>query len=506
MIVLTVPLPVIYKPHGPVIVVYQKYLERINITRMVVGEGILVNLSIGNVSGTRISYVRLTALDVYSNGIWKLSDEEEIEKQLIPAKTIKDSNTTSTLVTFHIKDLDYLPTVKPSYKVIPIPQPVVYSKIDDVIKVIAPKALKDKYDRFIALRTLYMYNNTYQVAILENNTLEYTKPYPYSTIPSKLLSNIKLKEIVIGKPYNESTWRIRKLALELLARYWNKTLKELIDYLINYIRANRTYTPTPPKTPIGKDLVDYFLFESRKGSCLHYTSTLAVILRNMGVKSRVVLGYVVDYNNGTQRIGGIPHLWVELYIPGTGWVEVDPTPPASIARPSVTVFQSVDEHIRRYVNETIEEALKEYRRSLIENRTRSEKPIMRGNESIEVNESNAINILHRGLQEYSVPLLAMLSTIIVVVIFTKAFTHTRHTTSIVKETLQAIAGKLKVNVNLEFMTPREVVEELAKKAPENVKLELYRFLKLYEESRYGGRVENLSKTYSILKEILRMIK
>ena len=507
--VLTTPLPVIYRPHGPVIVVYQKYLERVNITKIVIGEGVLENISVGTINGTRIGYVRLTALDIYSNGVWRLSSEEEIEKLLVPAETWSNTSSHGIAVIFHIRDLDYLPTVKPSYKVIPIPQPVVYSKIDEAVKVVAPKALKDKHDRFIALRTLYMYNNTYQVVLLENNTLEYTKPYPYSTIPSKLLSNIKLKSIVTSRPSNESTWRIRKLSLEILSNYWNKPLKNLLDYLIGYIRANRTYTPTPPKTPIGEDLVDYFLFKSRKGSCLHYASALAVILRNMGVKSRVVLGYIVDYSNGTQKIRGIPHLWVELYIPGTGWVEVDPTPPTSITRPSVTVFQSVDEHIRRYVNVTIEEALKEYRRSLVKSKlerldTNPRNTATHGNRSIENN--STLSILYSKLQEYSIPLITVLSTIIIVMAFAKASTYTKPTTNVVKEALQVIASRLKANINLEYMTPREAIEELAKKAPENVKLELYRFLKLYEESRYGGRVENLSKTYGILKEILRMIK
>ncbi len=413
------------------------------------------------------------------------------------------NNTSGSTIIFKIRDLDYLPTVKPSYKVIPIPQPAVYSEIDSAVLVKAPRALKDPYNRFITLRTLYMYNGTYSVVIPSGNTLEYTKPYPEGKIAARILGHVLTREAVIEKLSNESTWRVKKIALEFLSKYWNKPLKTLVDALIDYIRANKTYTPTPPKTPMGEDLIDYFLFKSRKGSCLHYASALAVILRNMGLRSRVVLGYIVDYINGTQRIRGIPHLWVELYVPGTGWVELDPTPPSSITAPSPTIFENVDEKVRRYVNETIEEALKEYRRSLVEAKLhRLEESTNRstiGNRSTQVLSEK----IHAVIEQYTIPLAIIALAIATTTITVKLGQQSTSNVDRVKHMLNRIADRVGVRVDVEYMTPREVVEKIASRTNMDTRLELYRFLELYERARYGGGNKDLvNEAIRILDKIL----
>ncbi len=499
-------MPVIVKPAGPVRVVYKTVVENINVSQIVVGEGVLENLSIGQVYGNRISYVRLIALDVYDNGVWRLSNEDKLEEILVPARTAENNTTGSTIV-FRIRDLDYLPTVKPSYKVIPIPQPAVYSEIDNAVLVRAPRALKDPYNRFIALRTLYMYNGTYSVIIPSGNTLEYTKPYPEGKIAARILDHVVTRKAVIDMPSNESTWRVRKVALEFLSRYWNKPLRTLIDTLIDYIRANKTYTPTPPKTPTGEDLVDYFLFKSHKGSCLHYASALAVVLRNMGLRSRVVLGYIVDNVNGTQRIRGIPHLWVELYVPGTGWIQVDPTPPSSITTPSPTIFENVDEKVRRYVNETIEEALKEYRRSLVEAKLRGQREPTSTSET--VNNTSTHTLLERIypiIEQYTIPLALIILAIASTTITVKLGYYGTSSVDKVKYMLHRIADKVGVRVDVEYMTPREVVEKIVSRTGMNTRLELYRFLELYEKARYGGgRKDLVDEAVRVLDKVYRMV-
>jgi transglutaminase-like putative cysteine protease len=55
---------------------------------------------------------------------------------------------------------------------------------------------------------------------------------------------------------------------------------------------------------------------------------MAVILRDMGVPTRLVQGFLP----GAREAGGIErvpmssaHAWVEVYFPGFGWVQFDPT-------------------------------------------------------------------------------------------------------------------------------------------------------------------------------------
>lgn len=87
------------------------------------------------------------------------------------------------------------------------------------------------------------------------------------------------------------------------------------------------YTLLPPR--LGANPTDEFLFETRRGYCEHFASSFAVLMRLAGVPSRVVLGYMGGEAN---RIGGYhmvwqsdAHAWVEVLIPGRGWVRVDPT-------------------------------------------------------------------------------------------------------------------------------------------------------------------------------------
>jgi transglutaminase-like putative cysteine protease len=78
--------------------------------------------------------------------------------------------------------------------------------------------------------------------------------------------------------------------------------------------------------------VDHFLFESKKGHCEFFSTAMAIMLREIGIPSRNVTGFVGGTYN---RFGhyyavrqGDAHSWVEAYLddPVHGWVTFDPTP------------------------------------------------------------------------------------------------------------------------------------------------------------------------------------
>ncbi len=87
------------------------------------------------------------------------------------------------------------------------------------------------------------------------------------------------------------------------------------------------YTLEPP--PLGSNPVDRFLFDTRSGFCEHYASAFAVMMRSVGIPSRVVLGYQGGEIN---PLGGHlivrqsdAHAWTEVWLEGVGWQRVDPT-------------------------------------------------------------------------------------------------------------------------------------------------------------------------------------
>jgi hypothetical protein len=101
-----------------------------------------------------------------------------------------------------------------------------------------------------------------------------------------------------------------------------------------------TYTLTPPTPPPGTWPITWFLFTSHQGYCQYFASTMATMLRALGIPARVVGGYgggTEDDSSGTartviHRVGTTDaHNWVEAYFPHYGWIPFEPTPPSAVA-------------------------------------------------------------------------------------------------------------------------------------------------------------------------------
>ncbi|WP_157372786.1 DUF3488 and transglutaminase-like domain-containing protein [Agromyces sp. Root81] len=83
----------------------------------------------------------------------------------------------------------------------------------------------------------------------------------------------------------------------------------------------------------GFDVIAQFL-ETKSGYCVHFASTMAVLARELGIPSRISLGYTQG-SPTQERVDGVQrvevdshdlHSWPELYFEGVGWVPFEPTP------------------------------------------------------------------------------------------------------------------------------------------------------------------------------------
>lgn len=99
---------------------------------------------------------------------------------------------------------------------------------------------------------------------------------------------------------------------------------------------------------LGDDGVDYFLFEEQAGYCDYYASAMVTMLRSLGVPARYVRGY-----SQQQQDEGVFHLlesdghaWPEVFFPGYGWVEFEPTggEPA-LSRPGAQGSEEGEENV-----------------------------------------------------------------------------------------------------------------------------------------------------------------
>ncbi len=97
----------------------------------------------------------------------------------------------------------------------------------------------------------------------------------------------------------------------------------------SWIRHNTTYDLNVPPDPAGVDAVDHFLFVTHTGFCEQIASSLAVMLRTLGIPTRLVTGYGPGERNPLTGYFEVrqsdAHAWVEVFYPGIGWVPYDPT-------------------------------------------------------------------------------------------------------------------------------------------------------------------------------------
>ena len=104
------------------------------------------------------------------------------------------------------------------------------------------------------------------------------------------------------------------------------------DSIAAAVRSHGTYDLNTPRMPEGKDFVLYFLQESRRGYCVHFSSAAVMLLRTMGIPARYVTGYAVE--SGTGQWNSVTdddsHAWAEYYVDGIGWIPLDATPAAGL--------------------------------------------------------------------------------------------------------------------------------------------------------------------------------
>jgi hypothetical protein len=89
------------------------------------------------------------------------------------------------------------------------------------------------------------------------------------------------------------------------------------------------YTLELPPPPISQDVVDYFIFDLQKGYCDYYATSMVVLARAAGLPARIAVGYasgIYDIDLEAYVVSeDQAHSWVEIYFPGYGWVDFEPT-------------------------------------------------------------------------------------------------------------------------------------------------------------------------------------
>ena len=101
-----------------------------------------------------------------------------------------------------------------------------------------------------------------------------------------------------------------------------------------YLLENYAYEQEVPDRP---EPLPAFLFKDERGYCQQFSGAMALMLRMIGIPSRVATGFAAGLPDpeepGTYLVRDTDaHSWVEVWFPRVGWVTVDPTPAAAPAR------------------------------------------------------------------------------------------------------------------------------------------------------------------------------
>jgi transglutaminase-like putative cysteine protease len=97
---------------------------------------------------------------------------------------------------------------------------------------------------------------------------------------------------------------------------------ELLGEMTRAINARFTYLRR--EEPGTQDPVS--TLEMGKGSCRDFAVLMMEAVRSLGLAARFVSGYLyVPARDGGRVGGGATHAWLEVYLPGAGWMEFDPT-------------------------------------------------------------------------------------------------------------------------------------------------------------------------------------
>lgn len=150
---------------------------------------------------------------------------------------------------------------------------------------------------------------------------DFSDRYPFSYSADLMPDLSRLVE----RHYSDPEHRVDAWARSLLKRRSSRNTLELLGDMTKRIKAEFQYlareqvgTQTPIET-----------LNLQSGSCRDFALLMMEAVRSLGLAARFVSGYLYDEKliggQGGMVGGGATHAWAQIYLPGAGWIDFDPT-------------------------------------------------------------------------------------------------------------------------------------------------------------------------------------
>ncbi|MFN8609323.1 MAG: transglutaminaseTgpA domain-containing protein [Vulcanimicrobiota bacterium] len=259
-------------------------------------------------------YFRGLTFDTYDGQFWSQS-EEELQTLNVPSPPFTfmppSSNATDVVQIFYIdRPLSNLVLFSPDAYQVFFPSQILYQDRAGCLR--APFVLDKELVYSVVSRQSHM--SARRLSRLPRRDPELRKLTNYLQLPESLPPRVVelSRKIVAGR----NGYYDRAAALAI------------------YLSSNYTYDLDIPRFAEEHDAVDSFLFESKRGYCEHFAAAMTVMCRTLKIPARYCTGFLPGtYNpfSGFREVyGDQAHAWVEVYIPGYGWMTFDPTPGGSL--------------------------------------------------------------------------------------------------------------------------------------------------------------------------------
>lgn len=267
--------------------------------------------------------------------------------------------------------------------------------------------------------------------------------------------------------------RVFKLTREITDKFVSPY--EKASAIENYLKQNYPYTRDAAYPSDGKDFVDYFLFQEKKGYCTYYASAMAVMCRIANIPSRYVEGFDISSPGGvsgyTNVLNSNAHAWVELYFDGAGWMTFDPTPGhTSMAQVISSIKETNNSNFENNQNTAqLEQNMND------NSNKRNQRDIENGTAESTGSKSSKSNVP---------AILLMLLFLGTVIFYIKEnYCYTKKKNFIFKMTEDIMHYGRYIGITY---SQGETVREYFHRLGENLDIDLSSYIEIYEKTLYGG--------------------
>jgi transglutaminase-like putative cysteine protease len=277
-------------------------------------------------------YWKMETKDIYTGKGWQSSESTSIPFQQIeqvPLDTFSDS--------VEIVQETARITILENYQYNFIMYPAGMNRVIDI----TPNDSRGNQFRIDAANErISFYNSHNRPVIPQDITVEFEQP-TYKADELNQTTNLD-STTINNEFYQKYTQlpdnlppRIQELAEQITAEEtnWFDKAKAIEDYFDNpEFRYDLTDVAVPG---LEDDYVDQFLFETQRGYCDNFSTSMTVMLRTLGIPARWVKGFTGgDFIQSSDQdpdkqiyevTNNNAHSWVEVFFPNQGWVAFEPT-------------------------------------------------------------------------------------------------------------------------------------------------------------------------------------